>query len=175
MALEESRISAMRAVALAKLLLTERDDLEILEEPPGARYDILVRIKKPKPSVRADFAVEVKGTRRALTPPKLRDMVLDLPWIGHDVSLPWCLVVFQVDTRQGMYCWLNEPFVFENAETALLQNWDAHPTRRDNSHVIPPSPPFSLLDAHALDTIVTRVVEWAEATEHALSTRARAS
>src|SRR5262249_50709177 len=114
MTIEESWVNEMRATSLAKLLLTERDDLEIIDEPAGLGYDLLVRIYSAESTVLPEFAVEVKGTRGRITTQKLREWLTDTRAGTSAKELPWCLFVFQVESRKGMYCWLHEPVVIKD-------------------------------------------------------------
>jgi hypothetical protein len=150
MMVEESWASAMRAEALAKLLLTERNDLEVIEQPPGVGYDMLVRIRTEAPALVPEFAVEVKGTRRNATAQKLREWLGTLRIRERGVGLPWCLFVFQVEKRQGTYCWLYEPVVDENG-AALLSAWELRPASRNHHQQISRLPSLSPLDAEALE------------------------
>ena len=174
MTLEESWVSAMRAEALAKLLLTERSDREVIEEPPGVGYDLLVRVHGDAPALVPEFAVDVKGTRGRITNQKLREWLVNMHVPESAEQLPWCLFVFQVESLKGMYCWLHEPIVLENG-AAIRSVWEPRSLTRDPLRKIATLPSLSQLNGHALDSIVSQVVGWAKAQDHAEVRHARAS
>jgi hypothetical protein len=174
MTVEESWADALRAEALAKLLLTERGDLEVIEEPAGAGYDVLVRVLAEDSILVPEFAVEVKGTRRRITTQRLREWLVNMRVPESAGHLPWCLFVFQVESRKGMYCWLHEPIVFENG-AAIRSVWDPRTLSSDLQRKISLLPSLSPLNEQALDLIVSQVVRWARAQEYAQLRHARAS
>jgi hypothetical protein len=173
MTVEESWVSAMRAQALAKLLLTERTDLDVVEEPSRLGYDYLVNIQASAVAMTPIFAVEVEGTRRRITSQILRDWLVGLRPPKHLDQMPWCLFIFQVETRQGMYCWLNEPLVLENAAT-LRSVWEPRTISKADL-LVPTIPSLVPLDRHALDEIVSRVIDWAKVQEYTILRHVQAS
>jgi hypothetical protein len=174
MTVEESWVDAMRATALAKLLLTERGDIEIIDEPPGRGYDLLVRVHTAESAVIPEFAVEVKGTRGRITTRKLRDWLTGMRAPKSAKEWPLCLFVFQVESRKGMYCWLQEPVVVK--DTAMIRSvWEPRSLsgNHDRSNLL--LPPLSPLDERALDAIVSRVIAWTQTFERRLDHQVRAS
>jgi hypothetical protein len=174
MTVEESWVSAMRAQALAKLLLTERDDLEVIDEPPGVGCDLLVRVRAESLVLVPEFTVEVKGTRRITDTVTLRDWLSSIRVTGAIEGLPWCLFVFQVETRQGHYCWLNEPLISENAAT-LRSVWEPRSISRNLHQQETTLPLLVPLDSQALDGIVSQVVAWTKTREQSALQHAQAS
>jgi hypothetical protein len=171
---EESWVNAMRALSLARLLLTEREDLDVIEDPPRLKYDLLVRVRTEDLAVVPEFAVEVKGTRRRVASQTLQEWLADLRAQGPVEPLPWCLFVFHVETRQGHYCWLNEPIISKKS-VALRSAWEPRSISRNHNQELPVIPALSPLDEHSLDSIVTQVIGWAKAQERIHFQHAHAS
>ena len=114
MPIDESWAVGMRAEALAKLLLTERDDLELLDASPlssAIGYDFLVRIKNERSALGPEFAVEVKGFRPPLLEGHFYSVLNGRLPQGKDSELPVVLFVFDVESKDGYYRWLYEPVV----------------------------------------------------------------
>jgi hypothetical protein len=166
MTAEESWASAMRAEALAKLLLTERDDLDVLQvsqTSPRIGYDLLVRVHGTEVSPAPEFAVEVRGTRKRLDSGTLAQIVRNQLARNADADLPICLFVFQVDARAGYYRWLYEPIVRDAEHAELVKAIEPFGAMGDGAQQVAQSPQvigLEELNKHAIDRIVDQVVRW---------------
>src|SRR2546427_15159 len=115
----------MRAETLAKLYLTRRGDLDVFTLPESTRrveYDLLVRVNGAGALDTPELGVEIEGIDQPLESsrwrlPLLRNLVQSR---NHDAvrmtdqNLPICLFVFNIDTEDGLYLWLQEPHVDQN-------------------------------------------------------------
>ena len=166
MTAEESWASAMRAEALAKLLLTQREDVEVFQvsqTSPRVGYDLLVRMHDKGSSPAPEFAVEVKGTRADLVTATLTRIFREVSVRIRDVDLPLCLFVFQVDRREGCYRWLYEPVIRGPDRAELVKTLDPSDQeieRGCNPAEVPQSAGFAKLDGKSIDLIVDQVVRW---------------
>jgi len=172
---DESWVVASRAESLAKLLLTERDDLQVLQPSfgfLGAAYDYLVRVAGRDATPAPEFAVEVKGVRGPADPEQIRSFIERSPGLVHPLDLPLCLFVFDVDSRTGWFRWLVEPVVDAAGVGALTRT--VVPRRSADRPARDPGGQalwhgYERLDRDALDRIVEQAVRWSRAFKRVLA------
>jgi hypothetical protein len=137
-----------RSEALAGLLLTARDDVQVQKERKrDDGVDFLVGINTGEELATRLFVVQVKGTM-ASNPNDWMQNVKQL-FRGGDslVSLPACVFVVNVRDNRSQYAWLAEPVV-EARGAKLVFHEDGQ---------------FQALDSSAVTDIVERVKAWYDA------------
>jgi hypothetical protein len=135
-----------RAKALAMVLLTRREDLEIRETKAETGLDYTVRIQTENGAGPRDFGILMRATMSPVTIEQANAQLT--PTLGSLVAaefvVPVCVFYFTVKDDQGYYTWSHEPVV-EKGKARLRPHAEAdcHP-----------------LDDEALDEIVSRVRAW---------------
>jgi hypothetical protein len=138
--------TAARAKALAYVLLTRRDDLEVRETKAENGLDYTVRIKSELDRGPQVFGVLLRATMSPVTideanaqlEPTLTDQA------AADPFLPVCVFFFTVKDECGYYTWAHEPAVEEGRARLIPRaEADCHP-----------------LDDGSLERIVAQVAAW---------------
>jgi hypothetical protein len=142
-----------RAIHLAILHLTRREDLIVTQPRRDYGLDILVEIGHGKRATGRMFGVQIKA-QQAL-PISSHDqgtashVTIDMQpsTVLQDLPFPLCWFVFQMHDDGGYYRWLNEPSIQHGDEPLLRVN-------HDNT--------FAPLTSDAIDRIVEQVTLWYE-------------
>jgi hypothetical protein len=143
---------AERARALARMHLTRRDDLVIVQAGKESGLDYLVSLARDseKPSAR-QFGVALRAAR---SPPveerlneALRPEMRSLLRAG-EFPYPVCLFYFTMEDDGGYYAWVAEPVRTEDGKPRLRMHSSASCQK---------------LDRAALDEIASRVGAWYDA------------
>jgi len=111
-------IMASRAVALAIMHLTRRDDLKVSERPASLDYgvDLLVTVCKARKPTGRWFGVQVKGvvSERQLRHRNRPIGVEPVERVGawaKSIPFPVCLFVFTMENDCGRFRWVKEPIL----------------------------------------------------------------
>ncbi len=142
-----------RAIHLAILRLTRREDLVVTQ--PAAEYglDILVEIHKDKKATGRMFGVQIQGSRRLRKTPVDSSggdkftVSAPIPLILEDLPFPLCLFIFEMENDEGCYRWINKPIILSDSIPKLS-------LIKENI--------FKMLTGEELDNIVARVDAWYE-------------
>jgi len=133
-----------RSEALAGLLLTSRNDLEVHnEKKKDTGVDFLVSVKEGDAPSTQYFVVQVKGT----TSSDKSDWLKGVKEIFESSSmfyLPACVFVVNVKDNNAVYSWVAEPTIVDQGVKLQFQSPGE----------------FHDLDAAAVDDIVGRVKSW---------------
>src|SRR4051812_26580929 len=129
--------AAARAKALAVVLLTRRDDLEVEETSGDMGPDFTVRIKSPDGSGPCSFGVLLRSTLSPVTikqaNARLRPTLNGLPREG-EVLMPVSVFYYPVKDDQGYYTWGHEP-VIERGRAKLRRQGETDCRALDNEAV----------------------------------------
>lgn len=142
-----------RAIHLAIMYLTRRDDLVVTQPDVDYGLDILVEISQENKATGRMFGVQIKaGQYLKITPDgssgnREVKIAIELPSALEDLPFPLCLFVFQMDNDAGFYRWLNEPVIDEEGLPRLVLH-------KENL--------FKPLTKDELDTLVEQVNTWYE-------------
>jgi hypothetical protein len=130
-----------RAVNLAIVLLTSRDDLAVNATGSAMGVDLLVTIHPRGGQSGRVFGVIVKGVvdLSSAQPLRIQRALLDVPF-------PLCQFIFDVRSTEGYFRWILEPTVARQARSL----------REGKSQLVP-------IDDECLDQIVRRINEWYDA------------
>lgn len=163
MATEKSWVNAVRADALAKIVLTRHEGLDVIpldRYTMGRDFDLLARFSGKSPSNITEFAVEVVGVRRQFARTRRALSVEIDPARIEQATLPVLLVVFDVDDEEGFFAWLSEPVVSPDGTADLRPN-RALSRQSEIDHLLAVSwSVLSRLDDLAVAKIVHRVADW---------------
>jgi hypothetical protein len=145
------RLIADRALALAFVLLTRRDDLDVKETKEGNDLDYTVDIKTAEDVGKRPFGVYVAATMSPVTleaaNKQLKTELAGLQTVGP-FPFPVCVFFFTVKDDQGYYAWASEPVVTEAGQPRLRGRTEADCRRLGNE---------------ALEEIVSAVSRWYDA------------
>jgi Domain of unknown function (DUF4365) len=134
-----------RSEALAGLLLTSRDDVDVQSERKKEDgVDFLLSVKEGDSLPTRLFVVQVKGTLSADQNEWMKGVKELFQPKSSNIFVPVCVFLVNVRNNQFRYAWVAEPFVEE--QQAILR--------------FPPPAQFRDLDEPAVDEIVNRVKEW---------------
>ena len=157
-----------RAIALATMYLTRRQDLEIL--PVVARGhdssdDIRVELRSQSNAFPVHFLVKVKGVLRSGPRPGRSNGVFPVRYTRQELEyqgIPVCVFLFTVDDEQGYYRWLYEPVIAEqkNGVLQLDQSLESVSSKDRESLQVVILNKFERLDNDAIDKMVHDVAEW---------------
>jgi hypothetical protein len=141
---------AERAKALAMVLLTRRNDLEVHDTKTESGLDYTVHIKSEEGVGTRRFGILMRATMSPVTIEQANSQLK--PTMGglgplNDVLMPVCVFYFTAKDDRGYYTWAYEP-VIEKGQAKLRRHTDADCCPLDNE---------------ALDEIVTRVSDWYDA------------
>jgi hypothetical protein len=140
---------AERSRALAMLLLTRGDGLDVREAKEETGFDYIARIKSETGAGPRSFGVLVRGGMSSATPEQanaqLRPTFSELS--EEQAFMPVCVFYYTMKGDVGFYTWAHEPVV-EKGHAKL-------PTRSE--------PNCRPLDDAALAEIVSRVSAWYDA------------
>jgi hypothetical protein len=154
--IEQASFIERRARALATVLLTGRDDLMVMDVPPGSGVDLLVSVLKQKRVPSHQFGIILKGTTTVLRSPRDASRVLNAMMGGAEAvgtSIPLCIFLFNMTGNDGFDAWQVEP--------ALVGGM---PKLRHRSPLV-----CEPLDEEALREIVDRVDAYYEALSRSLA------
>lgn len=122
--LSDHALSTFRAVQLAIVHLTRRDDVAVIQEPQDYGVDLLVSLQEDGRNVGRLLAVQVKAVRSTMS----------LSRVGHDSGpadasfsafrFPLCLFVFSMEDDQGYWRWLRRPVSDASANRRLTTEQD---------------------------------------------------
>lgn len=154
MTITENWILAERAVQLAIVHLTRRDDLIVTPATADDGIDLLITITQRSVRTGRIFGIQVKGhaalpivtngapdTYTFTIPTVAAPTLIELPF-------PLCLFIFAMDSDLGYYRWLVEPRIAADQPPSLRVNPKQH---------------FTLLTKAALDQLVLQVNRWYDA------------
>jgi hypothetical protein len=138
-----------KAKALAMVLLTRRDDLEIRETKAENGLDYTVRIKSEEGAGPRAFGILIRATMSPATieqaNAQMRPTMGGL--VATQVLMPVCVFYFTVKDDRGYYTWAHEP-VLEKGQARLR-------ARRE--------PDCRPLDDESLEQILSLVGNWYDA------------
>jgi hypothetical protein len=119
---------ADRALALAFVLLTRRDDLDVKETKEENDLDYTVDIKTAEDVGKRPFGVYVAATMSPVTleaaNKQLKPVLADIQTVGP-FPFPVCVFFFTVKDDQGYYTWVYEPVVTEDGQPRLKPRVEA--------------------------------------------------
>jgi hypothetical protein len=137
-----------RARALAVMLLTRRDDLQLKEVTDNVELDYVVRFHTQGKDGLREFGVALRGHRAALTKEQadevLRPALRQLKGYGPFLR-PVCLFLFTMEGDGGWYTWVAQP-VASADDKSVLRSCD--------------EPDCRPLDRRALRAIIESVDLW---------------
>ena len=142
-----------RAIHLAIMHLTRRDDLVVTQPETDYGVDLLVEISQEHKATGRMFGVQVKTSQRmTMTSDNASghpDVTFDLelPSIPDDLPFPLCLFLFRMDNDAGYVRWLKAPIVNDEGMPKL-----GH--KQENL--------FKFLTKDELDALVEQVNIWYE-------------
>lgn len=137
-----------RSEALAGLLLTSRDDVQVQNERKlDDGVDFLVGINTGEQLSTRLFVVQVKGTTSSNPNDWMQNVNPLFKGNGRLVYLPACVFVVNVRDNRSQYAWVAEPVV-EASSAKLVFHEDGR---------------FQGLDSAAVNEIVERVKAWYDA------------
>lgn len=144
---------AQRAVALALVQLTRRDDVRVQQDVAvgRARIDLLVETMHAGHPTGHVFGIELKARVSASTdaaPLILQDIAANV-LVGTGTT-PHCLFFFTMADNAGYYAWLLEPAITEDGQPKLQHQRGG--------------------ELRPLDRIITDVDRWYDALTNALAT-----
>ena len=142
---------AERARALALVLLTRREDLDVKETREESGLDYTVYLKSEAAVGQRPFGVYVAGTMTPVTldeaNKQLKPVLRKVRTIGP-FQFPVCVFYFTVKDDQGYYAWAYEPVVTEEGQPRLRPQVEA---------------PCGELGNESLEAIVSAVKRWYDA------------
>jgi hypothetical protein len=140
-----------RARALAMMLLTRRDNLQIEEMKEDIGLDYIVRFHSEGKEGLREFGIVVRGSwataGKEQADKELRPALRQLKRYGPFLR-PICLFFFTMENDGAWYAWVAEPIESEDGEPRLRS---------------PAEPDCQSLDKRALQEILERVDEWHDA------------
>jgi hypothetical protein len=113
-----------RAEALALVYLTRRDDLIVRQQThDDTGIDYIIEIVNDGRSTGRIFGLQLKARTTALQGSAL-NKTIGITYEQWMVELPFplCLFVFIMETNEGYYKWLSEPFVTGDQKPKLCLN-----------------------------------------------------
>ena len=145
----ELNYAGERAYRLAIVNLTRRDDLEVTQSQEDYGLDLVIQILHDGRRTGKVFGVEIKGLLATPNTSSKQNGYWMFPvqytLYEEAASTPLCMFLFFMQTDQGFYKWLKEPWVNNQGEPELRLNVTGG---------------FKELDAQALDLIVAQVNQW---------------
>ena len=147
-----------RALALALMYLTRRNDLIVRQEhPPDHGIDLIVELVDNDRPTRRVFGVQLKA-RTSITADEIATEAFvsklhSQQWL-EELPFPVCLFIFSVRDSVGFYKWLTQPVITSDGAPKLRLNVTGE---------------FAKLDTAGLGTIVTEVNQWYDALTVALA------
>jgi hypothetical protein len=109
----QSALLKRRTHAMAWVILTDRDDLTVMDVGDDAGIDLLVLIRKDKVRAMEQFGVILQGTvERGNTPLAACQILNAMMPKGRgfeSIYLPICIFFFSMVGDRGYYAWLYEP------------------------------------------------------------------
>ncbi len=149
--LQREIFTEKRARALAMMLLTHRNDLQIEEVKDDIGLDFIVRIHTPGKQGLRELGIELRAVWGAVTKNHadqvLRPAIQQVHRYGP-FPLPVCLFFFTMENDQAWYTWVAEPIEAEDGKPRL------------RSSDLPDCQP---LDKKTLKAIIERVDLWYDA------------
>jgi len=152
MRVTESWLIGQRAIQLAIVYFSRRNDL-LITQPPEFDYgvDLLISVTQHGQPTGRLFGVQIKASRHL----QIKSVSLDkneykikvaTPEVLKDLPFPLCVVVFNMENDDGYYRWVLEPIV-----------------RPDNTYLsVNTRDIFKKLTKEELDIIVEQVNQWYE-------------
>ncbi len=154
---EESKqqLLAERLRALATVILTRRDDLEIVETKRDTGLDFHVYVQREEKPMRLVFGVLLRGVSSPVTPEDANAILA--PTLGQfrgmrKFTYPVCLFFFTVREEQAFFSWLAEPVVIAGTPKLI---------HRDKADCLS-------LTNELLEQVVEQIVNWYDAVETVL-------
>jgi hypothetical protein len=163
MAAGQSWVNELRAETLATIVLTRHDGIDVI---PIARYaakpdfDLLVRIDQGGASGAMEFGVVTWGVRGPVARAKRTLRVQVDPDRIERTALPVLLVVFDVDSEEGSFVWLNEPSILPDGTAGLRPMGRLFPAPDADHRIAVHWTDLRRLDDATVDEIVDRVSAW---------------
>lgn len=116
-----------RAEQLARMYLTRRKDIEIVNAPEDLGYDLLVSLLQNGENVGRHLAVQVKAAISGKSLKKREDAVQSesvIATMSHvrDLPFPVCLFFFTMDDDSAYWKWIREPLFEEPGRSKLSLN-----------------------------------------------------
>jgi hypothetical protein len=149
------RFIADQVRALARIILTRRGDLTIVETKKDTGLDFHVFIEREDKPMRLVFGVLLRGVPSPVTPDQASKVLG--PTMGHFQGLrkftyPVCLFLFTIREEQAFFSWLAEPVVNDGSPKLVHHS----------------KPNVVELTDQLLDDVVQQVVAWYDAVEAVL-------
>ena len=150
---KEGSFFEQRAIHLAIMHLTRRDDLVVTQPETDYGVDLLVEISQEDEATGRLFGVQVQARRHlnmaSDSASGLQDITVEfeLPPFPDDLPFPLCLFLFRMDNDARYVRWLKAPILDEEGNPKLVRN-------RENR--------FKLLTKDELDNLVEQVNVWYE-------------
>jgi hypothetical protein len=98
---------------MAWVLLTDRDDLTVMDVGDDAGIDLLVSIRKDRVRAIEQFGVILQGTVEKANTPLAACQILNAMMPKgrrfESITLPICIFFFSMVGDRGYYAWLYEP------------------------------------------------------------------
>lgn len=152
MRVTESWLIAQRAIQLAIVYFSRRNDL-LITQPPEFDYgvDLLVSIPQHGQLTGRLFGVQIKASRHLQVQPisvgkNAYKIKVSTPEVPKDLPFPLCVATFNMANDAGYYRWLLEPIVEPDNVTLSFNTKDI----------------FKQLTKEELDIIVEQVNQWYE-------------
>src|SRR5262245_39301451 len=144
-----------RMRVLATVILTRRDDLELVETKKDTGIDFHVRVQREEKSMRLTFGLFLRGVLSEATAKNANKILV--PTLAQfrgmrHFTYPVCLFFFTMHDDQAYFTWLAEPVVAEGAPKL---------THHEKAHCVP-------LTNELLDQAIEQIVSWYDAVETVL-------
>jgi hypothetical protein len=151
----KQRFFADRALALATIILTRRDDLSIAETRKETGLDLHVSIDREDKPMRLTFGVLLRGAASSVTIEQANRILG--PTMGQfqgmrKFTYPVCLFFFAMREDQAFFSWLAEPILSDGAPK-LVHHGEANCVE---------------LTDELLDRAVEQIVAWYDVVEAVL-------
>jgi len=122
---EQSFMIEHRTQALTTVLLTGRNNIEVVSLPELGELDMLCRIVSYGEEAEMPFGVIQKGTSETLVNERLAESYLNSRFRGLKTAkrypFPVLIIIFSMQSDDGYYSWRVEPAI-SNAAPQLILN-----------------------------------------------------